>query len=373
MSGIALVTTSRADWNSIAPVAQQLKLTHESVFIVGPTSNPALKEARAMGFDVHGYAAPVMGDSKWDIVLGDSTQMAGLAGLLHALRVDLMVLCGDRHETMAAAFVGTMVGMFMVHIAGGDVTGGSSDEQYRHAITKLCHLHCVTHPKAAERVRAMGEAPESIFITGSPAVTTVMQTPISPRAEVCKALDMPADKPWLLVNWQPETPYDHGFEQLSTALSALQHIHFVAVGANADHGGAEVNAMWQTAAALHKGCRFWPNMPPDMYINAMFHCAALVGNSSSGFYEAPLLGTPVLNIGRRQHGRHAPSCVTFLPADTDVIIMNIRNALMLRARAEISFPYGDKFSAQFVADAIAIAERQLGLQVNKRFVDVGLV
>ena len=39
----------------------------------------------------------------------------------------------------------------------------------------------------------------------------------------------------------------------------------------------------------------------------------MVGNSSSGLYEAPSLHTPTLDIGTRQQGRCAVECVQHAP------------------------------------------------------------
>jgi UDP-N-acetylglucosamine 2-epimerase (non-hydrolysing)/GDP/UDP-N,N'-diacetylbacillosamine 2-epimerase (hydrolysing) len=39
------------------------------------------------------------------------------------------------------------------------------------------------------------------------------------------------------------------------------------------------------------------------YYSALKYCAAVIGNSSSGIYEAPSFHVPTLNIGDRQKGR----------------------------------------------------------------------
>ena len=39
------------------------------------------------------------------------------------------------------------------------------------------------------------------------------------------------------------------------------------------------------------------------FLNLLKKCDLIIGNSSSGIIEAPLLGTPSINIGDRQKGR----------------------------------------------------------------------
>ncbi len=44
-------------------------------------------------------------------------------------------------------------------------------------------------------------------------------------------------------------------------------------------------------------------MDHKLFLSAMKHCEYMIGNSSSGYYEAPTLGTEFVNIGNRQKGR----------------------------------------------------------------------
>ena len=53
------------------------------------------------------------------------------------------------------------------HIEGGEVSG-TIDEMFRHAISKLSHIHFVSNTKARERLLKMGEIKRNIHIIGSP-------------------------------------------------------------------------------------------------------------------------------------------------------------------------------------------------------------
>ena len=70
------------------------------------------------------------------------------------------------------------------------------------------------------------------------------------------------------------------------------------------------------------------------------HALMVVGNSSSGIYEAPYLGTSTIDVGIRQLGRRAPTSVAHCDAKVDVIL-----AKMVSVHAD-GFPatqmiYGD--------------------------------
>ncbi len=50
-------------------------------------------------------------------------------------------------------------------------------------------------------------------------------------------------------------------------------------------------------------CLVVPSLGYLRYLSAMKLCDAVIGNSSSGLLEAPVLGVPTINIGDRQKGR----------------------------------------------------------------------
>ena len=49
--------------------------------------------------------------------------------------------------------------------------------------------------------------------------------------------------------------------------------------------------------------RFFENLPEEIFVNVIKKSALLIGNSSMGVLEAPILGKRVVNIGLRQVGR----------------------------------------------------------------------
>ena len=63
-------------------------------------------------------------------------------------------------------------------------------------------------------------------------------------------------------------------------------------------------------------------MGRDLFLNLMYHCNLIIGNSSSGIIEAPSFKKPVLNIGR-QEGRVMAKNILQTPLD----VTQIRNAI----------------------------------------------
>ena len=93
---------------------------------------------------------PCASDAAADVAAAAGAGLAGFARAFARDRPDLVVVLGDRLEMLAAAVAALPLTIPVAHIHGGEVTEGAIDEQARHAITKLAHLHF----PAAEPTRA---------------------------------------------------------------------------------------------------------------------------------------------------------------------------------------------------------------------------
>lgn len=358
---ILVVTTSRADWNSLGMVAKALH-DAEAFVVVAILSDHAgygwVTEEDWDGPVVTLVAGPTLMDagtvSEVPELLRTTRIMRGMAMALSHGKPDVVLLCGDRHETLSVAFAAAMAGVPIAHLAGGDVSGGSDDEKWRHAITKLSTIHFPTHAAAAQRVMRMGEEPIHVHNLGSASIDRMLNTDILDRATTLEQLGLP-DQPFLLFNWQPDGPSD---PELPAVLEAIRWRRGVAVGMNPDPGVEQATAL--VRAQLHPNqWSFFDNLPPQLYLSALHHCLALVGNSSSGFYEAPYYGTPVLNIGTRQQGRGPiPACMTSLPADVRAITTAL-DFHGVEFREVPEYPFGLSGAARGIADKILSYEGTL--------------
>src|SRR3989449_9490374 len=90
-------------------------------------------------------------------------------------------LVGDRAETLAAAMAATIATVPIIHVSGGEESEGAIDNAMRHAITKLSHLHLVSHEVHARRVRQMGEDPSTVVVVGAPGLDNVYRTDLPTR------------------------------------------------------------------------------------------------------------------------------------------------------------------------------------------------
>lgn len=94
----------------------------------------------------------INGDSHSARVKGLAIQLQGMIQTVTRLKPDFLLVLGDREESMSTALVGAYMNIPVAHIAGGDRVVGNVDDQVRHAVTKLAHLHFVTNAESYERI-----------------------------------------------------------------------------------------------------------------------------------------------------------------------------------------------------------------------------
>src|SRR6185295_16085520 len=103
---------------------------------------------------------------------------------------------------------------------------GAIDEQARHALTKLAHLHFPAVEVYARRILQMGEEPWRVHCVGAPGLDRFARLPTMARRELAQRIGLPLRRPTLLVTFHPVT-LDPGAagrhaEELAAALTAVE-------------------------------------------------------------------------------------------------------------------------------------------------------
>ena len=103
----------------------------------------------------------------------------------------------------------------------------------------------------------------------------------------------------------------------------------------------------------------------------MAEAEAVIGNSSSGLMEAPVLKVPTVNIGDRQRGRiRAESVIDVLDSRAS-IIEGITKALTPEFRQSVrvaAYPFGDGYTAEKIVRVLKSSPLENLLM--KKFVDL---
>ena len=309
-------------------------------------------------------------DAPGDIARAMALCLTGVSDALERLKPDIVLVLGDRYEILAAAGAALIQGVPLAHVAGGDVTEGAFDESIRHALTKLAHIHQTTHAQAAARVIQMGEDPSRVHVVGSPGLDHLRRTPLLRGEALETALGAPLGDWNLLVTWHPVTLDADGglggFDALLTALDAFgPEVAKWITRPNADPGGAAIEARLDRWAAGRADVRVFASLGQVRYLSLMAQVDAVVGNSSSGLYEAPSLGVPTVDIGERQKGRLAAASVIHCGPEPRAIEDAIRRAFEMDASG-VEGPYGDGDSARRIVEVLRAAPAR-DVLLAKRF------
>jgi UDP-hydrolysing UDP-N-acetyl-D-glucosamine 2-epimerase len=322
-------------------------------------------------------------DAKVEMLLSSDTPVGiaksiglgvvGFADALDRLKPDLLLLLGDRFEILAAAQAALIARLPVAHLCGGDVTEGAFDEAIRHAITKMAHLHFATNEPAARRLRQLGEDPRRVFTVGSPGIDYLLRAPPLSAEELARATGIDPGKRLLLVTFHPATlgagaALDE-LEELLAALAGLGgELQLVFTRPNADTEGRALARRLEGFVAAHANARLFAALGSSVYASLLRRAEAVVGNSSSGLYEAPSVGTPTVDIGDRQQGRLKAESVISCPPERGAIAAAIAEA-MRRGRRAVANPYGAGDSARRIVEILA-AIGDFRALTRKRFIDL---
>lgn len=377
---IAGVTGSRADFGIQKPVYEAILAAPEfslDLYVTGMHLSPrfgnTVEEVEAAGYEIAGRIdCNATGGSHAEIALSTSAAMAGFTRAWEQKRPDLVLLLGDRFETFGAAAAAYLLNIPIAHIGGGDVTTGSLDDGLRHAVSKFSNLHFTTNDAASARLIRMGEDPGTVFNTGTPALDSLLSLELLSRQELERRVGAPLGDRLLVVTFHPATA-DKGapVEQFGELLAVLEglpedHVSLVTY-ANADTGGAALNKALEAVAARSPRILARESLGQLLYLSALRHASIVVGNSSSGLYEAPSFGIPTVDIGSRQDGRiRAASVINCVP-ERAAIRDAIARASRMSCAGTIN-PYGDGRATERIIARLQAAAPFAGIKM-KQFYD----
>jgi UDP-hydrolysing UDP-N-acetyl-D-glucosamine 2-epimerase len=295
-----------------------------------------------------------------------------LATVFDNLKPDAVVTIADRYETLANAVAASYMNIPVVHVQGGEVTG-SIDEKVRHAVTKLSNLHLVSTKAAAERVKRLGEEPNTVVVTGCPSIDIAAEVmarpaldfdPVTKYGGVGPNTDL--SRGYLVVMQHPvTTEYEEARRQVDETLFAVHTIGLpvlwfwpnVDAGSDGTSKGIRVFREREKPDNLH----LFRNMSPEDFLRLLVHSTAIVGNSSVAIRECSFLGVPAVNVGTRQQGRERGANVIDVEHDRTAIAGAIREHVG-RGRPKADHLYGDGDAGRRIADCLATAP----LTIEKR-------
>jgi UDP-N-acetylglucosamine 2-epimerase (hydrolysing) len=240
-------------------------------------------------------------ETTMDLTLAKSIE--GFSNYCKGINPDMIVVHGDRVETLAGAIVGSLNNILVAHIEGGEISG-TVDELIRHSVSKLSHIHFVSNNDAAKRLEQMGEIESSIFTIGSPDIDIMFSHDLPNLSTVKKYYNINFEK-YAIVMFHPVTTEVNQMQSYSETFvkSLLEDNHnYVVIYPNNDLGSQFIINEYQKIKDNPR-FRIFPSLRFEYFLTLLKNAQFIIGNSSAGIREAPYYGVPIINIGTRQQNR----------------------------------------------------------------------
>ena len=352
---ILFLTGTRADFGKLKPLISAVDASHDFDYLIAITgmhlserygnTQVEIEKARFTKRTTFANSDP---RQRMDVVLANT--IAGLAPVINDYRPDLLVVHGDRIEALAGAIAGALNNVRVAHIEGGEFSG-TIDESLRHAITKLSHLHFVANQSASQIVQQLGEDSSTIFIIGSPEIDIMLSPDLPSIDSVKQHYEVPFAEYAILLFHSVTTEKERLANDIAEVVESAKRSgdQFVVIYPNND-AGSDVIFREYEGLVNNRSFRLIPSMRFEAFQTLLKNANYILGNSSSGVREAPVHGTPSINVGSRQSGRASDTLIINVPPDVKSISQAIANSATMKRIPTLSF--GDGKAAERFLEAL---------------------
>ena len=305
---ILFVTGTRADFGKLKSIIKSTGSKKNFEVFIAITGMHMLREygstytevEKSFKNNIFKFKNQSIGDSLETIL---TKTVEKFSKLVKQIKPDLIVIHGDRVESLACALVGSLNHILTAHIEGGEVSG-NIDDSIRHAVTKLCHVHFVGNNRAKLRVINMGERKNSVFKIGSADIDIMLSKHLKPIKKVKEYYQIDFDN-YAILLWHPVTSE---IDQLKSSTNKLVNfinkspVNFIVIYSNNDPGTKIILDCYKKKLIKKKN-KLFQSIRFENFLSILKNAKFIIGNSSSGIYEAPIFGVPAINIGSRQYKR----------------------------------------------------------------------
>ena len=369
---ILAVTGIRSEYDILYPIIKALKddLRFELKLVLSGAHlsewhGSVIETIKSEGFQIADCIDTLLTTNRnTQRIKGIGLLTTGLAQTVEREQPDMMLVIGDREESIATALVGNYMDVLVVHYGGGDTVFGNADDPIRFAVSKLAHIHLTGAKRYAENLKNIGEEDFRVFNVGNPAYDNIRNIPQKNLTEISDFLQFDVtDGNFIVLLKHPlSSEKESTYNQMEVTLKAVESFcinygyKVVGIYPNTDPGSFDILNSIKTFED-RPFIKFFKNIPTDYFVNVMRCCRALAGNSSMGILEAPFYKLPVVNIGNRQQGRLNAGNVEFVPHDENEIIKSLEKACFNNSYREtvinIDNPFGDGHTTEKIIQILS--------------------
>lgn len=374
MKKVLFLSGTRADYGKLKPLIKSVEsseLFECHLFITGMHTLSAFGDTKMeVIFDkyrnIHVFNNQFI-EEPMDLILANTIN--GFSRYIQELKPDLIIIHGDRVEALAAAISGALNNTLVGHIEGGEISG-TIDESIRHAITKLAHIHFVSNEVSKNRLIQLGEKVETIFVIGSPDIDLLIDKSDLTLKDVRARYGIEYDY-YAVVIFHPVTTELHSLkDDIKVLVDALieSNLNYIVIAPNNDSGYKLILDEYNRFKN-NKKFKLFPSLRFEYFIELLRYSSFIIGNSSVGIHEAPVLGIPTINIGTRQNGRFKHDSIFNSKHDKKQILE--LTSLLIKARFEPTDHFGDGNSSNHFFNVL-LSDEIWKITKQKEFVDFDL-
>ena len=181
MKKVCVVTATRAEYGLLKPIIEGIMQSDQldlQIVVTGAHLSPEFgmtyREIEEDGYSITEKIEMLLSsDSSVGVTKSMAIALMGFADYFERYRPDMVVILGDRYESLAVAAAAMIAKIPLSHIHGGEITQGAYDDAIRHSITKMSHLHFATTEEYRRRIIQMGELPERVYNVGALGVENI--------------------------------------------------------------------------------------------------------------------------------------------------------------------------------------------------------
>jgi len=379
---ICVVTGTRAEYGILKPLINKISLDEElelQLLVTGMHLSPEFgltyKQVEKDGYIINEKVEMLLSsDEDSGIVKSMGMGMILFSETLKKITPDVIIVLGDRFEIFSLVTTASVLKIPVAHLHGGETTEGVYDEFFRHCITKMSYLHFTSTEEYKKRVIQLGEEPSKVFNVGALSVENIKNLELLSKEKIKEKFDIDFTDRTFIVLFHPVTLEKNTVEkQVEELLKAIveTNIDVIFIKGNADSNGRILNQKLEKFCQKAKNkYRLFTSFTTEEYFSILKYSQGLIGNSSSGIVELPILKVGNLNIGDRQKGRTQCSSTLNCNPVKEEIVEKIKYMLTqeYKKRVENTIPiYGDGNTSNKI---IEIIKNNENIDLKKKFYDI---
>tara|TARA_B100001248_G_scaffold262240_1_gene256918 strand:- start:6226 stop:7377 length:1152 start_codon:yes stop_codon:yes gene_type:complete len=313
---------------------------------------------------------PIQGDSIGHRLSTISSTITEMGKIFSRKIPTYIFLLGDRAEVLGAAIASLHYNVPSIHLYGGDITQGGTDEPTRHAISKLSSIHLVSNKKSYNNLIQLGEEKWRIHNVGLVSLDLFKKKFFKKKNKLIKKYGIRPDKPFVILIQHPVTwEIDQAKAQIHETLKALRKMEMqtLAIYPCSDPGHEAIIEAYKIENKK-ENFKVFKNIESKDFYSLLKYSELLIGNSSCGITECGYLKKFVIDIGSRQAGRLRGKNVFHVEHKAKKIERLITKVLKSSNSKDIYSDYGEGNSTKKINHILNKKFKRNGL-IKKRFVE----